>query len=513
MTSTSRCRRSTPLALSAALAVMLAHLALGSPAEAQVRGGTLRVRLAGDLTSLDPAFNTTPPERHVLHQVLNTLVGVDEKLHVVPELAESWKWEGDTTLVLKLRRGIKFHDGTDFDAAAVKFNIDRLLDPETKSRMRGEIGEVKAVEVVDSSTVRLLLKYPSVGLLATLAQAPGMILSPASIKKLGKDVARQPIGTGPFRFVEWVRDDHITVERFDGYWEKGVPHLDKIIYRPIPDTNVAVVNLKTNTLDLIDGIEPKDVASVKARRDLVYVESPGVNYYMIRLNMSQPPFDNKAVRQALAYSIDRDSIAKGIFFGSVPVAPGPITPASWAYSKDLKGISRDIPRAKALLAEAGKAGGVKLEMQLPPSPLFVRLGEVIKAQAADAGFDIALSPTESGKMMANSLNLNYQGMLSFRTGREDPDGSTYRDFHSEGPFNRMKYNNPKMDALLVKARSTFSQEERKALYLQIQQLVVEDAPMVFLVVMPTGQAMTAKLKGFTHYPTMDLYLKSTWLEK
>jgi ABC-type transport system substrate-binding protein len=202
--------------------------------------------------------------------------------------------------------------------------------------------------------------------------------------------------------------------------EKGLPHLDKMIYRPIPDTNVAVVNLKSNTLDLIDGIEPKDVAGVKARRDLVYVESPGVNYYMIRLNTSQPPFDNKAVRQALAYSIDRDSIAKGIFLRTGPVAPGPITPASWAYSKDLEGISRDIPRARALLAEAGKAGGVKFEMQLPPSPLFVRLGEVIKAQAAEAGLDITLSTTESGKMMANSLNLNYQAMLSFRTGREDP---------------------------------------------------------------------------------------------
>jgi ABC-type transport system substrate-binding protein len=212
MTSTSRVRRFTLLALGTALGFVLA---LGPPAEAQVRGGTLRVRLAGDLTSLDPAFNTTPPERHVLHQVLNTLVGVDDKLRVVPELAESWKWEGDTTLVLKLRKGIKFHDGTDFDAAAVKLNIDRLLDPETKSRMRGEIGEVKAAEVVDSHTVRLLLKYPSVGLLATLAQAPGMMLSPASIKKLGIDVARQPVGTGPFKFVEWVRDDHITLDYVD----------------------------------------------------------------------------------------------------------------------------------------------------------------------------------------------------------------------------------------------------------------------------------------------------------
>ena len=506
-------RRSTPLLAFLLLGFTVALAALPAPVEAQQRGGTLRVRLAGDLTSLDPAFNTTPPERHVLHQILNTVTGVDDKLHVVPELAESWKWEGDTTLVLKLRKGVKFHDGTDFDAAAVKFNLDRLLDPETKSRMRGEIGEIKSVDVVDSHTVRLLLKYPSVGLLATLAQAPGMIISPASVKKLGKDIARQPVGTGPFKFVDWVRDDRITVERFDGYWEKGLPYLDKIVFRPIPDTSVAVVNLRTNTLDFIDGVEPKDVAGVKARKDLVFMESPGLNYYMIRLNMSQPPFDNKAVRLALAHSIDREALARGLFFGTVAVAAGPITPASWAYSKDLKGIGKDLPKAKALLAEAGKQGGLKFEMQMPPSPLFVRMGEAIKAQAAEAGLDITLAPTEAGKMMQNSLSHNYQAMLSFRTGREDPDGSTYRDFHSEGPFNRMKYSNPKMDALLVKARSTFSMDERKALYLQIQQLVIEDSPMVFLLVMPTGQAMTAKLKGFTHYPTMEVYLKSAWLEK
>jgi peptide/nickel transport system substrate-binding protein len=492
---------------------MVAQSVSAPAAEAQAKGGTLRVRLASDPGSLDPAFNTSPPERHVLHQVLNTLTGVDDKLHIVPELAESWKWDGDTTLVMKLRKGIKFHDGTDFDAAAVKFNLDRILDPETKSRMRGEIGEVKGVEVVDSHTVRLLLKYPSVGLLATLAQAPGMIMSPTAMKKLGKDIARQPVGTGPFKFVEWVKDDRIVVERFDGYWEKGLPHLDKIIFKPIPDTSVAVVNLKTNTLDLIDGIEPKDVAGVKSRKDLVYMETPGVNYYMIRLNTSAPPFDNKLVRQALAYSIDREALAKGLFFGTVPVAAGPITPASWAYSKDVKGIGRDVAKAKALLAEAGKSGGGKFEMQMPPSPLFVRMGEAIKAQAAEAGFDIALAPTEGGKMMQNSLNLGYQGMLSFRTGREDPDGSTYRDFHTEGPFNRMKYSNPKMDALLVKARSTFSNDERKALYTQIQQLAVEDAPMVFLLVMPTGQAMSSMVKGFTHFPTMDLYLKTVSLEK
>lgn len=493
--------------------VGLALVVNTSLADAQVRGGTLRVRVGADYTTLDPAHNTLPTERAVLHQVLNNLLGVDPQLHVVPELVESWKWENTTTLALALRKGVKFHDGTDFDAAAVKFNLERLLDPETKSRLRAELSEVKSVEVVDAHTARLHLKYPSVGLLATLAQAPGMILSPTAVKKLGKDIARSPVGTGPFRFVEWVRDDRTTVERFDGYWERGLPYLDRVVFRPVPDTSVAVLGLKTGTVDLIDGVEPKDVAGLRARRDLVYMESPGLNYYMIRLNLGQPPLDNRLVRLALAHTIDREAIAKGLFFGSVPVAQGPITPASWAYSKDLKGISRDVARAKALLAEAGKPGGVKFEMQTLTFPIVRQMAEVIKAQAAEAGIDITLAPGETGKLMQNSLTGNYQAMLSWRTGREDPDGSTFRDFHTEGTFNRMKYSNPKMDELLVKARSTFVIPERKALYLQIQKLVLEDSPMIFIVVMPTGQASSARVKGFTHYPNLEIFLRSTWLEK
>jgi peptide/nickel transport system substrate-binding protein len=482
-------------------------------ADAQVRGGTLRVGVGSDYTTLDPAHNTLPSERAVLHQIVNTLVRMDTQLHVVPELAESWKWENETALTLMLRKGVKFHDGTDFDAAAVKFNIERILDPATKSRLKAELSEVKAVEVVDAHTVRLLLNYPSAGLLATFAQAPGMILSPVAVKKLGPDLARAPVGTGPFRFVEWVRDDHLTVERFDGYWERGLPYLDRVVFRPVPDTNVAMLGLKTATLDLVSGVEPKDVAGLRARRDLVYMESPGLNYYMIRLNLGQPPFDNRLVRLAFAHAIDREAIAKGLFFGAVRVAPGPITAASWAYSPELKGYGRDVARAKKLLADAGKPGGIRFEMQTTLYPIIRRMGEAIKAQAADAGLDLTLAPVESGKAMQNSLSGNYQAMLSFRTGREDPDGSTFRDFHTEGPFNRMKYSNPKMDALLVKARSAFSMEERKALYDQIQRLALEDSPMIFLVEMPTGQAMSARVRNFIHYPNMEVHLRSVWLER
>jgi peptide/nickel transport system substrate-binding protein len=482
-------------------------------ASAQVRGGTLRVGLEGELTTLDLPYYTIPPELAVFRAVFNTLVAIDPNLKVVPELAESWKWDNETTLTMKLRKGVKFHDGTDFDASAVKFNIERLLDEATKSRLRSEVADVKAVEVMDPSTVRFVLKQPNVAFLTILGHAPGMMPSPTAIKKLGKDSARQPVGTGPFKFVEWLKDDHLTVERFDKYWETGKPYVDRVIYKPMPDDTVRVLNLKSGTLDFADKVEPKDVSGIKARRDLVYMETPGLNYIMIRLNMGKPPFDNKAVRQALAYSIDRESLVKSLFFGTAVVTPGPISPASWAYSPSLKGYPRDIAKAKSLLASVGKAGGLKAEFQVLPSPLYLQMAQAIKAQAAEAGLDLSIVSLEVGKLMENSISGGYEAMLSYRTAREDPDGATYRDFHSTGPFNRMKYNNPKVDDLLVKARMTASVEERKALYLQLQQIVSDDAPMIFIATLPTGQAMTAKLKNFTHYPNMTVRLSDVWLEK
>jgi peptide/nickel transport system substrate-binding protein len=482
-------------------------------AGAQVRGGTLRVGLDGEITTLDLPYQTNAPEMVVFRAVFNTLVSIDASLKVVPELAESWKWDNETTLTMKLRAGVKFHDGTDFDAAAVKFNIERLLDDATKSRLKSEVAEVKAIEVLDPHTVRFVLKYPNVAFLTSLGYTPGMMPSPTAIKKLGKDAARQPVGTGPFKFVEWLRDDHLTVERFDRYWDPGKPYLDRVIFKPMSDDTVRVLNLKSGALEFADKIEPKDVAGIKSRRDLVYMESPGLNYIMIRIYMGKPPFDSKAVRQALAYSIDREAIVRSLFFGTAVVTSGPISPASWAYSPTLKGYPRDIAKAKSLLASAGKAGGLKAELQVLPSPLYLQIAQAVKAQAAEAGIDLSIVSLELGKLMDNSISGAYEAMLSYRTAREDPDGATYRDFHSTGPFNRMKYNNPKVDELLVKARMTAKVEERKALYLQIQQIVADDVPMVFIATLPTGQAMTAKVKNFVHYPNMTVRLGDVWLEK
>jgi peptide/nickel transport system substrate-binding protein len=502
-------------ALMAAVIVLslAALVATSVPSSAQTKGGTLRVALEADPSTLDPAHETIPSELAVFKAVFNTLVGFDRNLAIVPELAESWGWDTPKTLTMKLRKGVKFHDNTDFDAAAVKFNIDRLMDPATKSGTRAELSELDRVDVVDPLTVRFHLKYPSAAFLASMGQVGGIMLSPTAIKTMGLEIARQPVGTGPFSFVEWLKDDHVTVQRFPGYWDAGKPYLDKIVFRPVVDTNVRTIGLKTGNYDFIDKVVPKDVAGLKTTKGVVYMETPGLNYIMIRINCGRPPFDSRVVRQALANAVDREAIVKGLLFNSVQVAAGPISPASWAYSTTLKGYGYDAAKARALLRDAGHAGGIKFEMQVIPDPLYMQIGQAIKAQAAGAGMEINLVSMEVGKLMANSLNGNYQVMLSYRTGREDPDGSTFRDFYSTGAFNRMKYSNPKMDDLLVMAREKSTPEERKAVYLDVQKLVLQDSPMVFIAGMPTGQAMTAKVKNFVHYPNMTLKFTDVWLEK
>src|SRR5438034_9294015 len=287
------------------LGVLAALVFVSGPARTatgEVRGGTIRIGMDADMTTMDPHRSTAAVDRQVYNNLYGKLVDIDAKFGIVPQLAQSWEIRnGGLTYVFKLRKGVKFHDGTDFTAEIVKWNFDRMRDPALASPRRSEIAPVKEVRVVDAATVEVTLTAPFSPFLSVLTDRAGMMVSRAAVEKYGEDYARNPVGTGPFQFVEWVKDDHLTLKRFDGYWDKAAgPYLDGVRYRTIPDDTVKLQSLIGGELDVMDYLAPRDVAPVKANSSLVEVDVPSLADFGYTMNTTRPPFDNKSLRLAVS---------------------------------------------------------------------------------------------------------------------------------------------------------------------------------------------------------------------
>ncbi|MBI1801909.1 MAG: peptide ABC transporter substrate-binding protein [Chloroflexi bacterium] len=505
-----------PAATSAPAAATTAPTKPAAPAI--TRGGTLRIGLNSDLTTMDPHLSTAAVDRQVYQSIYSPLVRLDKDLTLKPELAEKWEFTDPTTLVLNLRKGVKFHDGTDFNAKAVKVNFDRMLNPDTKSLRAAEISSVKEVVVVDDYTVKINLKAPSASLMAVLSDRAGMMISPAAIEKYGKDLARNPVGTGPFQFVEWVKDDHLSVKKFDGYWEKGadgqsLPYLDGVVYKPVTDATVKLTSLKTNTLDMIDGVAPKDVAALRGGKDLTYDEVPGLGYQAIDLNLAKPPFDKVEVRQAVAYAVDAAAITKNVLFGVANPGQGPIAPSSWAYDPSINLYKRDIAKAKELIAKAGLTAPVKFPCMIVNSPESKLIGEALKEELAEAGFDMEIQLLEFGTALAKATAKDYTCFQIGWSGRPDPDGNTYSFLFSVGPNNTVNYVNPKVDELLDKARASYDQAQRKATYTELIKMAVNDVPRVYLWWGLDIKVWSPKVNLYVHVPDGMMRTKEMWLAK
>src|SRR5712691_3000637 len=238
----------------AAVVTVLVPAAAG----AQMRGGSIRIGMDADTTTMHPHRSTAAVDRQVYNNVYSKLVDIDARFGIVPQLAQSWEIKnGGLVYVFKLRRGVSFHDGTDFNAEIVKWNVDRMRDPALASPRRSEIAPVKDVKVVDPFTVEITLSAPFAPFLSVLTDRAGMMVSRAAVEKYKDDFARNPVGTGPFKFVEWIKDDHLTVKRNESYWRPGFPLLDEVQFKPIPDRTVRFTALRTGTLDIIDELGPK----------------------------------------------------------------------------------------------------------------------------------------------------------------------------------------------------------------------------------------------------------------
>ena len=482
------------------------------------RGGTLRVGLNSDLTTMDPHNSTAAVDRQVYQSIYNPLVRLDKDLTIKPALAEQWEYSDPVTLVLILRKGVKFHDGTDFNAKAVKVNFDRMLDPEIKSFRTSEIASIKEVRVVDDHTVELLLKKPDAALLAHLTDRAGMIISPAALEKFGKDLARNPVGTGPFQFVKWAKDDYLMVKKFDSYWQNGadgkpLPYLDQVIYKPVTDAIVRLTSLKTGTLDIIDSVAPQDAAGLRRQRELLFDEVPGLGYMGLSLNHKKPPFDKLEVRQAIAYALDRDVVAKTILAGTAIPGQGPIAPSSWAYDPSVAPFTHDPQKAKELLQKSGVVLPVKFGCYVTNTPESIQVAQAWQQQLAEAGMEMQIELLEFGTALAKFNNLEHTCFQVSWSGRPDPDGNTFAFLHSQGGLNRNQYINHKVDELLEQARMIYDQARRKELYTEAVQIASREVAIVYLYWSLAMKAWTPNLKGYVHVPDGMMRFTDVWLSK
>jgi peptide/nickel transport system substrate-binding protein len=469
-------------------------------------GGTATIALESELRTLDPLDSSLLVEREVFYNLYDSLFTIDPSLKIMPGLVKSWDTTDPMNYKFTLQSGVKYQDGTAFNAQSVKDNIQRYQTT-SASRRKSDLASVGSVEVVDDTHVVFHLKKPDATLLATLVDRAGMMLSMAAVKAGGQNFSLAPTGagSGPFAFVEWKRNDHLTLKKNPSYWKSGLPYLDGVTYRAIPDVNAILAALRTGDIDIARIIAPKDVASVKSDSSFIYRDTPAIGFNGFELNTGAPPFNDPAKRQAVALAIDRYEVLKNINFNIGVVGYGPIPPSSWAFDSTEK-IYDHADAAKAKAA----ATGFSFTFKTTSDPINQQQAALLQSELAAAGITMNIQTEEFATYVQECVNHKFEACNVNWSGRIDPDGNTYAWWHTKGDFNDSLYSNAQVDAWLEDARVNTDQSKRKQDYVNAQKQIVADAPYVFTGFGVSAQISDIKIHGFTLYPDLMIRMAEVW---
>jgi peptide/nickel transport system substrate-binding protein len=500
-----------PVILSLSLVTMLAACGGGGNGNTtnngSSKGGNISVGLNSDAVTLDPLKSSALVDRQVMLNLYDTLVSLNAQSQIVPDLAISWSNTSPTQLVFTLRSDVTFWDGTPFNADAVVFNINRILNTPASPR-NSELSTVQSVTATDATHVQFTLKKASSPLLATLTDRAGMMLSPTAVQKAGANLGNAPVGagSGPFMFSEWVKGDHLLLKRNPHYWMKdsqgvALPYLQSIKYRPITNESVEFSNLQTGAINVADTVAPTDVPVAKSSSNLVYNQAPGLSFFGVMLNTKTAPFNNVHARRAVAWAINRQEILHSVLKDIGVIAQGPIAPTSWAFDSTFSPYTSDITKAKAELAQAGVTTLSFTLLIASGSPLNTQEAQFIQAELQPAGITVNIKQETFATLLNDTDSHNFQAALLGWSGRPDPDGNMFSWFHTGGGNNSMQYSNPQVDSLLEAARASSDQTQRATDYKQAQQIIVQDASYVFINHGVNIQAVTSNVKNFTLLPT------------
>lgn len=460
-------------------------------------------------TNLDPRVGTDAQSEHLHGLIFDSLVGHDGQLNIVPDLAERWEIPDPRTYVFRLRKGVRFHDGRPLTAADVKFTFDSVRSGELKTPKRGSFEIIEAIETPDPGTVIFHLREPSASFLWNVSR-PAIGIVP---KDSGRDIAERPIGTGPFRFASMTQDEEIVLERNPGYFGT-VPKISHLKFRIVPDAIVRALELRKGSADIeFNSLSPDTVLTLNRYSGLVTDEGPGTSLAYVAFNLSDPLLAHREVRQALAYSIDRDSLIRYLLRGKARPARSLLPPNHWAFDPNVRDYGFDPARAKQLLEDAGFAPGpdgirLRLELKTTTDESTRLLGEGLADQWKRIGVLLQLRPLEFATFYSDITRGSFE-LYTFRwvgSTNSDPDIFDYV-FNSKKipPFgaNRGHYHNSVLDRLLAEERVEMDRDKRKAVVSEIQKIVAEDEPYINLWYVDNVAVHRTGIQGISISPTGD----------
>lgn len=492
---------------------------------AQTPSNMLVVGQIAEPQSLDPHAVTAVNDFRILVNIYDGLVRYsDGTLEVEPALAESWTVSDDgLTYVFQLRQGVDFHDGTPFNAEAVVFNFERMLNEDHPYHNTGPFplafffGEVAQVAATGEYEVTFTLSEPFAPFLSNLAYPTGLIISPEAVRTHGQDVGRSPAGTGPFQFSDWVSNARVTVVRNNNYWE-GAPDLEAVIFRPITDANTRVAEMMAGGIDLMVEVPPDNVSAFDRDPMFNVFEEAGPHLWFLILNVKEGPMQSREVRQAINYAINKEALVNDVLQGTATVAAGPTPPAfNWAYNETLDPYPYDPQRARDLIAQAGYEGATLTfyvteggSGMLDP----LSMGAAIQADLNAVGLNVRIETYEWNTFLG-LVNPGLEGkadMAQMAWMTNDPDTMPFLALRTDawpdnGGFNSGYYSNPQVDALLEQARQSTDINERARLYREMQVIVQEDAPWAFIANWQQNAVATSQVQNFRLQPSFLLELK------
>lgn len=490
------------------------------PAEkTPVRGGTLIVGQGADALTLDPALTTDEASKPVQSLLFNSLIKFDANMNPVADLATDWMVSEDGTVyTFNLRKGVTFHSGNEMKASDVKFSIERMSDPELKSRWASYFTDVTQVEATDDYTVTVTLGKPNAAFISAIASYVS-VLEEAFVKE-NPNLQRVANGTGPYKLAEWTPNTSIRVTRFADSFEADRTYVDEILFKIIPEESSRVAALRTGEVHFLEFLEPQvglqleqmDKAG-QIKLNKVYANT----YHMLGFNTKRPPFDNAKVREAIQYAVDREALLKSAAFGQGAVT-GILTPAlgDWALdTKEFPQYKRDVAKAKQLLKEAGYENGFEFSIMAPSNyPLDLNTAIALVEQLKEVGITAKVERTEWGTYVQNWVDRNFDTFTGNNGNWTDPDLAMYAALTTGGSTNAFQYSDPEIDDLLKRGRTAVGVSGRKQIYDEVQRKLVEKGPMVYTFVNYKYYAASPKLEGYQAQVTLPFKnLAYTWLTK